>query len=182
MQFGEWVRIAILLIDMVESMICMREGKCCLVMHVGSAVYTLLSQLPILSYVSLSLLLSLFFPFKLTVSNFLGYWALFVLLIPLLMIVVCSSHIHGYYSFYTQYQSQMIFLFCLCFPPTIFVYYRQSARSSNIQVGFSHYLLAVGSGFSPTTCLATNFFPFLGKSQSGHNTTIYLFLLTTNPY
>ena len=66
----------------------MREGKCCLVMHVRSAMYTLLSQLPILSYVSLSLLLSLLFPFKLTVSNFLGYWALFVLAIPLLMIVV----------------------------------------------------------------------------------------------
>ena len=46
----------------------------------------------------------------------------------------------------------------------------------------SHYLLAVGSGFSPTTCLAANFFPFLGKSLSGHNTTISLFLLTKNPH
>ena len=45
----------------------------------------------------------------------------------------------------------------------------------------SHYLLAVGSGFTPTTCLVENFIPLLGKSQSSHNTTISLFLLTTNP-
>ena len=73
----------------------MREGKCCLVMHVRFAMYTLLSQLPILSYVSLSLLLSLLFPFKLTVTNFLGYWALFVLVIPLLMIVVFFPYSWG---------------------------------------------------------------------------------------
>ena len=91
----------------------MREGKGCLVMHVRSVVYTLLSQLPILSYVSL------FFPsFSLLslsthCSNSLGHCVLHTIVdisLHCLMIDVvflphscCHSFlVHGYCPFYTH--------------------------------------------------------------------------------
>ena len=86
----------------------MREGKCCLVMHVRSVMYTLLSQLSILFYISLSFPLSLFFHFQITILIPLGtvfstpllmflsvlssfsLCSLILVAIPFLMIVVCS--------------------------------------------------------------------------------------------
>ena len=59
----------------------MNKRKGCLVMHVRSAMYTLLSQLSILSYVSLPFPLSLFFHFHLTILIPLGT----VFFTPLLM-------------------------------------------------------------------------------------------------
>ena len=155
----------------------MREGKGCIVMHVKSAVYTLLSQLSILFYISLSFPLSLFFHFQPTIL---------ILLVTMFSLLPCVlPHIRGYCSFYTKDQAQVISLFCPCFPPTILSTIGIQPTpitycSGHVKVGSLHYLLAASSGFSPTTCLATNIFPFLGKSQSSHNTTISFFLLTAN--
>ena len=105
----------------------MKERKICLVMHVRSVVYTLLSQLPILSYVSL------FFPsFSLLslsthCSNSLGHCVLHTIVdisLHCLMIDVvflphscCHSFlVHGYCSFYTHDKVWVIFP---CFPPII---------------------------------------------------------------
>ena len=53
------------------------------------------------------------------------------------------------------------------------IYCRHSTNTHNVLFwscigGFTPLPLAARSGFSPTTCLATNFFPLLGKSQSNH--------------
>ena len=130
MQFGEWVKIAILLIEMTESMVLYEEGKrlpsdACQVCRVYCTFSTLYSLLHFSFFSSFSLL-SLSTPY----FNSLRYCDLHTIVdvsLHCLMIDVvsfshscfCSSLAHGYCSFYTQDQSQVISLLYPCFPPNI---------------------------------------------------------------
>ena len=102
----------------------MREGKGCLVMHVKSAVYTLLSQLSILFYISLSFPLSLFFHFQLTIL---------ILLVTMFSLLPCVLlHIHRYCSLLYSRSSLGDFPFLPLLSTNNFVYYRHSANTHNI--------------------------------------------------
>ena len=115
---------------MTESMVLYEEGKrlpsdACQVCRVYCTFSTLYSLLHFSFFSSFSLL-SLSTPY----SNSLGYcvlYTIFYVSLHCLMIdavsfshsCFCSSLTHGYYSFYTQDQSQVISLLYPCFPPNI---------------------------------------------------------------
>ena len=182
MQFGEWVRIAILLIQIIESMVLYEGEKnlssdACQVYRVYSTFFTLYSLLhpPFLSFFSL-LSLSTHY------SDSLGYCVLLVLRCLMIVVVLFPyswilfllypRSILGDFPFLPLLSSTILSAASVQPIPTTY-------RSGRVQVDSLHYLLAARSG--PTTYLVTNFFPLLGKSQSSHDTIISLFLLTTNP-
>ena len=147
---------------MTESLILYEKGKGCLVMHVRSAMYTLFSQLSILSYFHfLSLFLS-FFTFN---SLFLTSLVtrLFLFLSSLFSWLLCVLPIFmGIVPFIPNINLMWFPFFVLTFHQPFF----SVAGTQHILTVYrwvhSHYLLAVGCGFSPTTCLVTNLFSIFG--------------------
>ena len=121
MQFGEWVRIAIIQIEVTESMVLYEGGKrlpsdarkVCFVYSIFSTFYSLLFFTFFFSFSFLSL--------STHCSNSFRYYVLHTTVDVSLrcLMISCPSHIHGYYSFYTRDQSQVISLLYHCFPPTI---------------------------------------------------------------
>ena len=102
------------------SLVISKGGKGFLVMHANSAVYSLLS---LLSNITL-LLFYLFFHFQLTIQI---SFICFSLISMLFLLCSRPSHIHGYSSFYTQDQAQVVFLLYPCFHQPL----NKSTRSAN---------------------------------------------------
>ena len=133
-------------------------------------------QLPILI-----LLGTVFFTPLLTLLSIVEW----LMLCPSLILVSVPPLIMGIVPFIPKFNPRWFCFFTLAFHQTFCPlqafgqYLHRNILAMCRWVQF-HYPLTTRSGFSLTTCLTTNFFPLLGKSQSGHNTTISIFHLMAN--